>query len=150
MQANQDCYKIWYVSINDTTVARIYNDASARENLTVVQMSTFPIGGGGWPPCFFERMCSFTTLIQSKLQQHPQWRIPAGHGLRLQPGLAATAITAYRQASLRLRRWSVCRRGKLASSLAVFGGASAHDLDPARGAMGSALRGATGGGQPGA
>jgi hypothetical protein len=104
-------------------------------------MSTCPIGGGGWPPCFFERVCSFTTLIQSKLQQHPQWRIPAGHGLRLQPGLAATAITAYRQASLRLRRWSVCRRGKLASSLAVFGGASAHDLDPARGAMGSALRG---------
>ena len=36
LEANQDCYKIWYVSINDTTVANIYNDA--RENLTVVQM----------------------------------------------------------------------------------------------------------------
>jgi hypothetical protein len=60
-----------------------------------VSVASFPVTSRGWP---IGAPVALTGLIQSKLQQHPQWRMPTGHGLRLQPGLVATTIMAYRQA----------------------------------------------------
>jgi hypothetical protein len=85
-----------------------------------VFVASFPVTSMGWP---IGAPVALTGLIQSKLQWHPQWRIPAGHELRLQPGLAATAITAYRQGDhAPERRASACVRRGLLHLLPEFQG----------------------------
>ena len=59
-----------------------------------VFVASFPVTSRGWP---IGAPAALTGFIQSQLQQHPWWRMPAGHGLRLQPDLAAATITAYRR-----------------------------------------------------